>query len=118
LQNWGDYADMSQGVFGYVFFVSNVFLICWFGTRLTQHVRKNGLLLCLFLYRYVENAADLPTNKAITASFNCNSFYLLFVLFSSKLENIFKETDNYKRVKCTNYEHDFAFYSQKNINFY
>jgi len=40
----GDYADMSQGVIIYVAFGIDVFLICWFGTQLTQHVRQNGLL--------------------------------------------------------------------------
>jgi len=40
LQNWGDYADMSQGVAVYVAYASDVLLICWFGTQLTQHVRK------------------------------------------------------------------------------
>jgi len=44
LQNWGDYTDMSQAVVGYVSYASDVLLICWFGTQLTQHVRKNGLL--------------------------------------------------------------------------
>jgi hypothetical protein len=44
LQNWGDYADMSQAVAVYMLFGSDVLLICWFGTQLTQHVRQNGLL--------------------------------------------------------------------------
>jgi len=44
LQNWGDYADMSQGVAVYVMYVSDVLLICWFGTQLTQHVRQTRLL--------------------------------------------------------------------------
>jgi hypothetical protein len=47
-QNWGDYADMSQAVIIYMIFGSEVLLICWFGTRLTHHVRENGLLLLLF----------------------------------------------------------------------
>jgi hypothetical protein len=48
LQNWGDYADMTQGVAIYLLYSSDVLLICWFGTQLTQHVRKNVLLLFLF----------------------------------------------------------------------
>jgi hypothetical protein len=40
LQNWGDYADMSQAVMGYVILAADVLLICWFGTQLTQHVRE------------------------------------------------------------------------------
>jgi len=47
LQNLGDYADMSQAVFIYVTFGSNVLLICWFGTQLSHHVRENGLLILL-----------------------------------------------------------------------
>jgi len=41
LQNWGNYADMSQGVVIYMTYTIDVLLICWFGTQLTQHVRKN-----------------------------------------------------------------------------
>jgi amino acid permease len=44
LQNWGDYTDMSQALIGYVIFASGVILICWFGTKLTQHVRQKGFL--------------------------------------------------------------------------
>jgi len=39
LQNWGDYADMSQAVVIYAIFAIDVLLICWLGTQLTQHVR-------------------------------------------------------------------------------
>ena len=49
-QNWGDYTDMSQAVFVYVFYACDVVLICWFGTQLTQHVRQNGLLLLLLTF--------------------------------------------------------------------
>jgi hypothetical protein len=45
LQNWGDYTDMSQAVIGYVVFASDVILICWFGTKLTQHVRQKCFLI-------------------------------------------------------------------------
>jgi hypothetical protein len=41
LQNWGNYADMSQGVAIYIAFTTEVLLVCWFGTQLTQHVRTN-----------------------------------------------------------------------------
>jgi len=55
-QNWGDYVNISQTVVLYVLFASDVFLICWFGTQLTQHVRVNGLLLLLlFLQWHVAN---------------------------------------------------------------
>jgi len=47
LQNWGDYTDISQAVLVYVTYASDVLLICWFGTHLTQHVRQNRLLLVL-----------------------------------------------------------------------
>ena len=44
LQNWGNYADMSQAVFIYVTYASDVLLICWSGTQLTQQVRENYLI--------------------------------------------------------------------------
>ena len=50
LQNWGDYTDMSQAATVYVTYASDVVLICWFGTQLTQHVRQNGLLLLLLRF--------------------------------------------------------------------
>jgi hypothetical protein len=40
LQNWGDYADMTQAVLAYVTYASDVLLFCWFGTQLTQKVRQ------------------------------------------------------------------------------
>jgi len=40
-QNWGNFADMSQGVAIYMTYASDVLLICWFGTQLTQHVRDS-----------------------------------------------------------------------------
>jgi len=40
---------MSQGIALYVAYASDVLLICWFGTQLTQHVRKKLLLLLLLL---------------------------------------------------------------------
>jgi len=43
LQNWGDYADMNQGVVVYMTLAGDVILICWFGTQLTQHVRENDV---------------------------------------------------------------------------
>jgi len=49
LQNWGNYADMSQGAAIYTSFTIDVLLICWLGTQLTQHVRDNYL----FYSKYV-----------------------------------------------------------------
>jgi len=49
LQNWGDYAGMSQAVILYVFNVCGVLLICWCGSQLTQQVRQNGLLVSLLI---------------------------------------------------------------------
>jgi len=48
---------MSQAVLVYVVFASDVLLICWCGTQLTQRVRQNGLLLLLLtlLTHYVHN---------------------------------------------------------------
>jgi hypothetical protein len=50
LQNWGDFADISQAVTVYVAFGSHVLLLCWFGTQLTQRARENGLLLLLLTW--------------------------------------------------------------------
>jgi hypothetical protein len=44
LQDWGNYTDMFQGMGIYVVFASDVLLICWFGTQLTQYVRLYSLL--------------------------------------------------------------------------
>jgi hypothetical protein len=49
LQNLGDYADVSQAVTRYITFATDVLLICWFGTQLTQLVRQNRLLLFLLM---------------------------------------------------------------------
>ena len=43
---------MSQAVLIYVLMACNVFVICWFGTQLTHHVRGNVLLLLFFLMLY------------------------------------------------------------------
>ena len=52
-QNWGDYTDTSQAVTIYVFYVCQVFLICWCGYQLTQKARQNGLLFFLLLFLFV-----------------------------------------------------------------
>ena len=58
---------MSQAVVIYVTLASNVSLICWFGTQLTQHVSGNCLLLLLsslllllllLLQRHIENTVS------------------------------------------------------------
>jgi len=44
---------MSQAVAIYVTIACNVFLICWFGTQLTQHVRVTGNNNIIIIIRYV-----------------------------------------------------------------
>jgi len=39
---------MTQAVLVYVTFASGVLLICWFGTQLTQYVRKNGVFFSCY----------------------------------------------------------------------
>jgi hypothetical protein len=84
-QDWGNYANMSQGVALNVIYVCDVLLICWFGTQLIQDVRVNGLTLLLFLQRHVENAASFRqiTNLELLSvvdafmyslGFNCQKF--------------------------------------------
>jgi len=50
LQNWGDIADVTQGVVIYLLYSSDVLLICWLGTKLTQYVRQKELFLFLFTF--------------------------------------------------------------------
>jgi len=40
---------MSQAVVMYVASACNVFLICWFGTQLTQHVRGSGIIIIIII---------------------------------------------------------------------
>ena len=49
LQNWGNYADIFQATAGHTSFTIDVLLICWLGTKLTQHVSD----ICLFYSKYV-----------------------------------------------------------------
>jgi hypothetical protein len=48
---------MSQAAAIYMTFASDVLLICWFGTQLTQRVSENGLwlLLLTLLAHYFHN---------------------------------------------------------------
>ena len=41
---------MSQGVTVYVLLASNVSLICWFGTQLTQHVSGNCFIIIIIIF--------------------------------------------------------------------
>ena len=43
LQNWGNYAGMSQALMIYMTFAGDVLLICWCGTQLTNHVREKNV---------------------------------------------------------------------------
>jgi len=70
LQNWGDYADMSQAVIVYLTLCSDVLLICWFGTQLTYHVRENGLLLLLLtLFKNLRSLCG-SSHKSISTIFS------------------------------------------------
>ena len=62
LQNWGNYSDMSQGMAIYIVFAADVLLICWFGTQLTQRVRKSDLFF--YSTRYVYNAKDTHSSSS------------------------------------------------------
>jgi len=41
---------MSQAVVMYVTLASNVSLICWFGTQLTQHVSGNTFIIIIIIF--------------------------------------------------------------------
>lgn len=93
-QNWADYADMSQGMVVYVIYASDVLLLCWFGTQLTQHVRQDGLLLLLLslLEYYVP---DMETASIKTGKYCANwaaSIFLYYAVFGREFS--FAETGN------------------------
>jgi hypothetical protein len=83
LQNWGNYADMSQAVTVYVTFVSDVLLICWFGTQLTQHVRQNIFLFFLstLLKHYFHNVYGVSNQLSNYVSFEQFSIFLPYPKF-------------------------------------
>jgi len=65
-QAWGDYASMSQTVAIYVALACNVFLICWFGTQLTQHVSVNGIIIIIIIIIITATCrewGEIPTDK-------------------------------------------------------
>ena len=71
---------MSQAVIAYIWFASDVLLICWFGTQLTQHVRQNKLVqLLLTLLKHMPPTAERHFSKPIistaTAQMLCLSAY-------------------------------------------
>jgi hypothetical protein len=55
---------MTQGVAIYLMFSSDALLICWFGTQLTQHVRKNVFLLSFLtlLNNHIHKIDEPQTN--------------------------------------------------------
>jgi len=62
---------MTQAVIVYVAFASDVLLICWFGTQLTQHVRKNGFFFSCYA------RANISLVAAIKYLINKNLFMFL-----------------------------------------
>jgi hypothetical protein len=71
LQNWGDYAGMSQAVAAYVTFLSHVLLICWFGTQLTQHVREIILSLLLVTLSFFLSSPYLYPQSVTDYKYTC-----------------------------------------------
>jgi len=63
LQNWRDFADVTQGVAIYLVYSSDVLLICWLGSQLTKHVRQKEWLLILLTWLNKEYYVDEPKNK-------------------------------------------------------
>ena len=91
LQNWGNYADMSQGVVIYVIYTSDVLLFCWFGTQLTQHVRDNYIFYSkdvMYIMRRAINGLGNQTGIKQSLHF---VFYLDF-----RSENLSKIRDRFK----------------------
>jgi len=54
---------VTQGVVIYLVYSSDVLLICWLGTQLTQHVRQKEWLLILLTWLNKEYYVDEPNNK-------------------------------------------------------
>jgi len=50
---------MTQAVLIYVTFASDVLLICWFGTQLTQNVRKNGVFFGCYARANISHVAAI-----------------------------------------------------------
>ena len=102
LQNWGDYTDMSQAVIIYVSYASDVLLICWCGTQLTQQVRKDGLLLLLLLAllaHYIHNVywasnqlRNNGPNSALSVLVPYPAYNIQF--YRKNVKRGFKESDN------------------------
>jgi len=63
LQNWGNYADMSQAVAIYTPINIDVLLICWLGTQLTQHVRDNYLFYSIDLTYIMQSSLKKLGNQ-------------------------------------------------------
>jgi hypothetical protein len=86
LQNWGDYADMSQAITIYVAYASDVLLIGWFGIQLTQHVRQNVFLfLVLPLKHHVHNVYGASNQLSNYGSFWVLRMYISYPVFCSDL---------------------------------
>jgi len=91
---------VSQAVVIYVVYGGDVFLICWFGTQLTHHVRLYGLLLLLFLQRHVENAENFQQIRNLELLSVVDPFLQSLAFYFQKLIKNFS----------TIYAYNFAFY--------
>ena len=112
LQNWGDYADMSQGVAVYVTFTGDVLLICWFGTQLTQRVRQMDCSYCCWCCKHITFIMCMQPqiNWEIMPHFKYWS--LCFPIRQSVL-NVLASTENMSINYLTIYK---AFLSSKSLN--
>ena len=112
-QNWGDYTDMSQGMTVYVTLAADVLLICWFGTQLTQRVRKMDCCYCCWCCKHITIIMCMKPhiNWEIMPRFKYWS--LFFPIRQSALNFIWQSVENMSISYHTIYK---AFLSSKSLN--
>ena len=89
-QNWGNFADMSQGVAVYMTYASDVLLICWFGTQLTQHVRDSYLFYSGEVTCTIRSIKELGNLIRIQQSVIFPTICFSVVFWLSEIRNRFK----------------------------
>jgi len=89
-QNWGNFADMSQGVAIYMTYASDVLLICWFGTQLTQHVRDSYIFYSGEVTCTIRSIKELGNLIRIQQSVIFPTICFSVVFWLSEIRNRFK----------------------------
>jgi len=98
---------MSQAILIYVALACNVFVICWFGTQLTQDVRGNGFIIIIIviisfmqcIHTYIPEKNDVPREYSVAAILLL-LFMVLISLVSVWIYCIFTLVLSEVRVQC------------------